>query len=109
MGKRKKWQYIMDLEVQDLKGKMTFSSKDLVWAEINTKNNGIDCVAVIPLRRVADFIKGEEENPIAPCKFVRKTNNQNKELPLDHNMKCEYFKNALFRSFETTFIFLCMY
>lgn len=39
----------MDLEVQDLKGKMTFSNKDLVWTEINTKNNGIDRVAVIPL------------------------------------------------------------
>eukprot|EP00253_Pinus_taeda_P028427 PITA_28427 len=79
MGKRKKWQYIMDLEVQDLKGKMTFSSKDLVWAEINTKNNGIDRVVVIPLRRVAEFIKGEEENPIAPCKFVRKTKGKPKE------------------------------
>ena len=40
----------MDLEVQDLKGKMTFSSKDLFWAEINIKNNGIDRVAIIPLR-----------------------------------------------------------
>ena len=60
----------MDLEVQDLKGKMTFSSKYLVWTEINRKNNSIDRVAAIPLRRVDDFIKGEEENPIAPCKFV---------------------------------------
>lgn len=79
MGKRKKWQYIMDLEVQDLKGKMMFSSKDLVWTEINRKNNGIDRVVVISLRRVADFIKGEEENPIAPCKFVRKIKGKPKE------------------------------
>jgi len=78
MGKRSKWQYIIDLEVQDLKGKMTFSSKDLVWAEINRKNNSIDRVAVIPLRRVADFIKGEEENPMAPCKFIRKTKKKTK-------------------------------
>ena len=58
---------------------MTFSNEDLVWTEINTKNNGIDRVAVIPLRRVADFIKGEEENPIAPCNFVRKTKGKPKE------------------------------
>lgn len=70
----------MDLEMQDLKGKMTFSSKDLVWAEINTKNNGIDRVGVIPLERVANFIKGEEENPIAPCKFVQKTKGKPKEI-----------------------------
>ena len=69
----------MDLEVQDLKGKMAFSSKDLVWTEINKKSNGIDRVAVIPLRRVFDFIKGEEENPIAPCKFIRKTKKKPKE------------------------------
>jgi len=64
----------MDLEVQDLKGKITFSSKDLVWMEINRKNNSIDRVAVIPLGQVFDFIKGDEENPISPCKFIRKTN-----------------------------------
>ena len=96
----------MDLEVKDLKGKMAFSSKDLVWAEINRKNNSIDRVVIIPLRRVADFIKGEEENPIAPCKFIRK---KKKELLLHCNMICEYLKYILFRSFETTVIFLCMY
>lgn len=68
----------MDLEVQDLKGKMTFSSKDLVWREINRKNNSIDRVSVISLRRVAEFIKGEEENPISPCKFIRKTKKRTK-------------------------------
>ena len=110
MGKRGKWKYIMDLEVQNLKEKMTFSNKVLVWTEINRKNNSIDRVVVIPLREVADFIKGEEENPIAPCKFIRKTKkNQNKELLLHCNMICEYLKYILFKSFETKVIFLCMY
>ena len=30
MGKQYKWEAIMDLEVQDIKGMITFSSKDLV-------------------------------------------------------------------------------
>lgn len=47
--------------------------------EINRKNNSIDWVVVITLWRVADFIKGEEENPIAPCKFIQKTKKEPKE------------------------------
>ena len=47
--------------------------------EINRKNNSIDRAVIIPLRGVADFIKGEEENPIAPCKFIRKTKKKPKE------------------------------
>ena len=79
----------MDLEVQDLKEKIIFSSKDLVWTEIDRKNNSIDRVALIPLKRVPDFIKGEEENPIAPCKFIRKTNKEPKQratAPLRYEM-----------------------
>ena len=54
--------------------------------------------------------KGEEENPIAPCKFIRKKRvNQEKDLLLHCNMIFEYLKYILFRSFETTVIFLCMY
>lgn len=53
--------------------------KTWIRQKINRKNNSIDRIAVIPLWRVADFIKGEEENPIAPCKFVRKTKGKPKE------------------------------
>ena len=72
MGKRAKWKHIMDLQVQDLKDKTTFSSKDLVWTEIKRNNNSIERVALIPIERVSEFIKGEEENHIAPCNFIRK-------------------------------------
>ena len=72
MGKRAKWQHIMDIQVQDLKYKTTFSSKDLVWTEIKRNNNSIDRVALIPSERVSHFIKGEEENHIAPCNFIWK-------------------------------------
>ena len=34
----------------------------------------IDHMALVPSRRVVDFIKGEEGNPATPCTFVRKHN-----------------------------------
>ena len=74
MGKQCKWETIMDLEVQDIKNMVMFSSKDLVWIEIQRENMSIDCVALIPSHRVTDFIKGEETNPSAPCIFLRKQN-----------------------------------
>ena len=49
-----------------------FSGKDLAWTEIYKENMNIDRVAKIPQERVADFIKGEELNPDAPCSFRRK-------------------------------------
>ena len=69
----------MDLEVQDLNDQIIFSSKDSVWTDMGRKNNSIDRVALIPLKQVSDFIKGEEENPIAPCKFIQKTNKEPKQ------------------------------
>ena len=60
----------MDLEVQYLKEKVTFSSKDLVWTEIYRENQSIDRVSLAPSRRVADFIRGEEANPDAPCALL---------------------------------------
>ena len=62
----------MSLEVQDPKDKVIFSGKDLVWTEIYQENMNIDHVAKIPKERVADYIKGEESNPNAPCSFLRK-------------------------------------
>ena len=74
MKKKCKWETIMDLEVQDIKNMVMFSSKDLVWIEIHRENMSIDRVALIPSHRVPDFIKREETNPSAPCNFVRKIN-----------------------------------
>ena len=76
MGKRGKWEAIMDLEVQDLKEKVTFSSKDLVWTEIYRDNQSINRVDLVPSHRVFDFIRGEEANPGAPCTFLFLQNKQ---------------------------------
>ena len=76
MGKRGKWEAIMDLEVQDMIEKVAFSSKDLVWNEIYRENQSIDRVALIPSCRVVDFIRGEESNPEAPCTFLHRQNKQ---------------------------------
>ena len=62
----------MDLKVQYLPVKDTFSGIDMNWSEFVKGDIYIDCVALIPYSRVFDFIKGEEMNPNAPCKFVRK-------------------------------------
>jgi hypothetical protein len=45
----------MDLEVQDPKYKIIFSSKDLVWSEVYENKLSIDRVAKTPLRRVPHF------------------------------------------------------
>ena len=96
MAKRYKWEMIMDLEVQDMKGLIMFSSKDLVWSEIHRENMSIDCVALVPSHRVVDFIKGEKGNPAPPCTFVRNIiRNQQKGPVLLCNMNCKNFKSAL--------------
>ena len=66
----------MDLEVQDPKNMVIFSSRDVVWSEIHQENKSIDHIALIPSSRVLDFIKGKGENPDAPCTFVRKQSKQ---------------------------------
>jgi len=38
MGKQGKWQAIMQLEMQDPKHMLTFSSKDILWSEIAWSN-----------------------------------------------------------------------
>jgi len=72
MGKQGKWQAIIQLELQDPKHMVTFSSKDIIWSEIARSNGCFDRVAKIPSHRVSDFIRGEEMNPDAPCSFIRR-------------------------------------
>jgi len=64
----------MGIEVQDLKDKITFFGKDLIWSAIYRTNMNIDWVAKIHSKRVPDFIIGEEMNQEAPCTFVRQQN-----------------------------------
>ena len=61
MGKQTKWETIMDLEVQDPKNMIIFSSRDLVSSEIHWKNKSIDRIDLILSSRVPDFIKGREK------------------------------------------------
>ena len=72
MGKQGKWQAIMQLEMQDPKHMLTFSSKDLLWSEIDRTSGSFDRVAKILSHRVSDFIRGGEMNPDAPCSFIRR-------------------------------------
>ena len=69
----------MDLEVQDLKEKVKFSSKDLIWTKIYLENQSIDRVYLVPSRRVFDFIKGGEVNHDDPCTFLCCKNKQHRE------------------------------
>ena len=43
----------------------------MFWVEIVKEDKFVDCVALIPYYTAPDFIKGEEINLIAPCKFVQ--------------------------------------
>ena len=52
----------MGHEVQDPKEKIIFYGKDLVQTEVFKANMSIDRFAKILVRRVDDFIKGEEIN-----------------------------------------------
>ena len=70
----KKWKTIMDLPVQDPKDKIIFSNEDLVWFEVYGNKLSIDRVAIIPLLRVPNFIRGEANNPIALCTFIHRQN-----------------------------------
>ena len=70
----KKWKTIMDVPVQDPKDKIIFSNEDLVWSEVYGNKLSIDRVARIHLLRVPNFIRGEENNPIALCTFIHQQN-----------------------------------
>ena len=60
MGKQGKWQAIMQPEMQDPKHMLTFSSKDILWSEIDRSNGSFDRVVKILSHRVSYFIRGEE-------------------------------------------------
>ena len=68
---------------------LTFSSKDIIWPEIDRSNGCFDRVAKIPSHRVSDFIRGEEMNPDAPCSFIqwkKKESGQNDTASLSYEV-----------------------
>ena len=65
--------------MQDPKHMLTFSSKDLLWSEIDRTNGNFDRVAKILSHRVSEFIRGEEMNPDAPCSFIRRKKKESRQ------------------------------
>ena len=61
----KKWEEIIELDVQDPEDMMEFSSEDLTWTEVWG-----DQVAIILYYRLEDFINGEQSRESAPTQFV---------------------------------------
>ncbi|GLJ46690.1 hypothetical protein SUGI_0984280 [Cryptomeria japonica] len=74
MGKHRKWQEIMVLEVQDAgEGLHHLSSMDVQWTPICVDNNSTtDLCVAIPLGRLDAFIKGESLCEGVETKFLRK-------------------------------------
>ncbi|GLJ37248.1 hypothetical protein SUGI_0755500 [Cryptomeria japonica] len=74
MGKHKKWQDIMVLEVQDVGvGLCHFSSRAIQWTPICVENDSTtDLCAAIPLDRLDAFIRGELLCEGVETKFLQK-------------------------------------
>ena len=70
MVRKTKHSHIKNLHVQSLSEKHIFSSQDLVWSDIQREDGTIDHTALIPYKRLEDFIMGEKNNLDAPCTFV---------------------------------------
>jgi hypothetical protein len=69
----KKWEEIIELDVQDPEDMMEFSSEDLTWTEVWG-----DQMAIIPYYRLEDFINGEQSRKSAPTQFVVRTRRSKK-------------------------------
>ena len=61
----RKWEDIMELDTEDPKYMIEFSTKYLTWTQ-----TGGDKVDIIPYSRLEDFINGEQSNEYAPTQFV---------------------------------------
>ncbi|KAM0960792.1 hypothetical protein ACFX2C_025789 [Malus domestica] len=63
-----RWDEIMSLPVQSPPA-LEFSSSDLVWSKVEGWRDKKDRVALIPFRRVDDFLRGESSNKECPTRF----------------------------------------
>ncbi|GLJ30567.1 hypothetical protein SUGI_0605210 [Cryptomeria japonica] len=74
MGKNRKWQDIMVLEVQDGgEGLHHFCSGDIQWTPICVENDSTtDLCAAIPLGRLDAFMRGESLREGVETQFLRK-------------------------------------
>lgn len=91
MGKKGKWEEILELEVQDLQNMMKFSAKDLTWTQVFG-----DQVAVIPYSRFADFIRGEQSIQNAPTHFVVNRERVRQEEEITHSRIDTYLEYAVY-------------
>ncbi|GLJ31340.1 hypothetical protein SUGI_0628760 [Cryptomeria japonica] len=74
MGKHRKWQDIMVLEVQDGgEGFRHFCSRDIQWTPICVENDSTtDLCATIPLGRLDAFMRGESLREGVETQFLQK-------------------------------------
>ncbi|CAI9115714.1 OLC1v1016700C1 [Oldenlandia corymbosa var. corymbosa] len=63
-----KWDKILSLPVQNPPA-LEFSSKDLVWSNVEGCGDKIDRISRIPFGRVDDFVRGESANEDCPTRF----------------------------------------
>lgn len=91
MGKKGKWEEILELEVQDLQNMKKFSAKDLTWTQVFG-----DQVAVIPYSRFADFIRGEQSIQNAPTHFVVNQERVRQEEEITHSRIDTYLEYAVY-------------
>ncbi|GLJ12202.1 hypothetical protein SUGI_0186520 [Cryptomeria japonica] len=86
MGKHRKWQDIMVLEVQDGgEGLRHFCSRDIQWMPICVKNDSrIDLCVAIPLGRLDAFMRGESLCEGVETQFLQKQHTQHDSAL--HNM-----------------------
>ncbi|XP_057845861.1 uncharacterized protein LOC131055410 [Cryptomeria japonica] len=78
MGRKTKWESLIELDVQDIVNQRNyFSSEDLEWTPIGEGNGEIDLCAAIPFERLTDFVKGEGLLNGMKTRFVRKIHREN--------------------------------
>lgn len=73
MPKGKKWHKLFNLPIQKMYEKETFTLLNLSWSEARYMiGSKIDLVATIPIDKVDDFKRGEENILEAQYNFVNK-------------------------------------
>ena len=69
----KKWEGIIELDVQDPEYMMEFSSEDLTLTEVWGNQ-----MTIIPYYKLEEFINGEQSSESAPTQFVVRTRRSKK-------------------------------
>ncbi|GLJ41606.1 hypothetical protein SUGI_0861130 [Cryptomeria japonica] len=98
MGKHRKWQDIMVLEVQDAhEGLRHFCSRDIEWTPICVKNDSTtDLCAAIPLGRLDAFIRGESLREGVETQFLRNRHTEHESVVQNTHTTKMYSRRVVF-------------